>query len=115
MRDFAKFSLRTDISEAYSSPRSGRHVKGFRTEKTMRLRQAVLACEPLENRRLLSLTAPQLDSLPGAPVKLYLDFVGIPAFQWDSASVAHGPGSNSTPIPAFSYDADINNFSGTEL
>ncbi|HEY7086575.1 MAG TPA: hypothetical protein VH518_00720 [Tepidisphaeraceae bacterium] len=93
MRNFAKVSFQ---------------AKGSKNQ------QAVLACEPLENRRLLSLTAPQLDSLPGAPVKLYLDFVGSPAFQWDS-TVAHGPGSNSTPIPAFSYDADVNNFSGAEL
>ena len=72
------------------------------------------ACERLEDRVLLSLVAPVFHSNPGAPATLYLDFVGSPAFDWGGTR-AHGAGSNDAPIPAFTMDADANNFSQAEI
>ena len=78
------------------------------------LRGSLYACEALEKRVLLSLVVPVLHSLPGAAKTLYLDFTGNPAFEWNGQK-AHGPGSVNAPIPAFSMDADVNNFSALEL
>jgi hypothetical protein len=61
----------------------------------------------LESRTMLSVTAPQLSSLPTASVKLYLDFVGAPAQQWGSYS--------TTATPAYDTDGDPTSFSATEL
>lgn len=62
---------------------------------------------PLESRTMLSITAPQLSSLPSATAKLYLDFVGAPAQQWGSY--------NTTTTPAYDTDGDPTSFSVTEL
>lgn len=72
------------------------------------------ACEALEQRVMLSLVAPLYHSNPNATAKLYLNFTGSPAFAW-GGTIAHGPGLNTTPIPAFTIDADGNNFSDLEL
>lgn len=61
----------------------------------------------LESRTMLSVTAPQLSSLPTATAKLYLDFVGAPAQQWGSYS--------TTTTPAYDTDGDPTSFSATEL
>jgi hypothetical protein len=73
-----------------------------------------LDIEPLEERRMLSLTVPAFHSHPSATAKLYLDFDGSPAFDWGGTR-AHGPGSNDAPIPAFTMDGDANNFSPAEI
>lgn len=79
-------------------------------------------CEGLEQRRLLALIVPVLNSLPGAPHTLYLDFDGAPAFDWATANGVdyitqrvHGAGNDNTPVPAMSMDADAGNFSAPEL
>ena len=76
-----------------------------------------LGFESLEERRLLSLTVPALNSLPGAFQSLYIDFDGSPAFDWNSgAGIVRVNGlGQDTPIPAFSIDGDINNFNDFEL
>src|SRR5687768_14983008 len=79
-----------------------------------------LGFEPLEERRLLSLTVPTLNSLVGAAQTLYLDFDGAPAFDWVTDSEGgtrrvHGPFGNDVPVPAFSLDGNINDFTGDEL
>src|SRR5207244_10240689 len=90
----------------------------LRTRSASRRRQALISasncCEPLEARRLLALIVPSFHSHPTATAKLFLDFDGNPAFTWNGTAV-HGAGSNSTPIPAFTMDADANNFSQTEI
>jgi hypothetical protein len=61
---------------------------------------------------------PALNSLPGAPYTLFLDFNGAPAFDWEqdgSSDRAHGPGGTNDPIPAFSLDSDVTTFSDDEL
>ncbi len=73
-----------------------------------------LRIEPLEERRMLSLTVPAFHSHPSATAKLFLDFDGNPAFTWNGSAV-HGAGSDSTPIPAFTMDGDANNFTQTEI
>ena len=52
-----------------------------RTRSQKRLVRAV--AESLESRRLLSLVVPNFHTHPTATAKLYLDFVGTPAFDWD--------------------------------
>jgi hypothetical protein len=80
-----------------------------------------LGFEPLEPRRMLSLTIPAHNSRPGAFQSLYLNFVGSAPFAWSNSTgnyVARGPNSLPffpTPIQAFSTDADYNNFSNAEL
>lgn len=62
---------------------------------------------------LLSLTAPALSSLPSAPAKLYLDFVGDQQRRWGSWA---GIGGYLVPqIPAFDTDGDPSSFSSKEL
>lgn len=77
-------------------------------------RYAQSSCEALETRRLLALVVPSLSSLPGAPVTFYLDFDGSPAANW-AGKLSHGPAGNNDPIPAFSMDGDVANFSNAEL
>jgi hypothetical protein len=72
------------------------------------------ACEALERRVLLALVVPALHSLPGASKDIFLDFDGNPAFNWDG-TIVHGAGPDTTPIPAFTMDADANNFSALEV
>ena len=71
----------------------------------------MLVHELLERRTHLSnqpLSAiPARDSLPSAPVKLYLDFVGAPAMTWNSFSVP--------ATPAYDEDGDPTTFSPQEL
>ncbi|MCO6042750.1 hypothetical protein NG895_02410 [Aeoliella sp. ICT_H6.2] len=75
-----------------------------------------LAAESLEDRRLLALIPPALSSLPGAPVTIHIDFDGNPAFEWAPGVFASGPAAgNSDPIPAFSIDGNVNDFSQAEL
>src|SRR5262245_24321966 len=90
---------------------SGRRVRPDKKRNCVRAR---FGLEELEDRRLLTLVPPALHSLPGAPATLYLDFVGSPAFTWNG-TIAHGPGSNSAPIPAFHIDGNGTTFSSTEL
>src|SRR5437868_2318570 len=77
-------------------------------------RRSACGCEQLEQRRLLALIVPALSSLPGAPVTFFLDFDGSPAADWGGKR-SHGPAGNNDPIPAFSMDADVANFSSAEL
>jgi Ca2+-binding RTX toxin-like protein len=68
--------------------------------------------EQLESRILFSgsypLSAvPVLNSLPNAPVQLYLDFNGAPAFNWEGAQVP--------ATPAFDQDGDPTTFTAGEL
>lgn len=93
--------------------RENHHEKAGRRSRLASARPLYF-CEALEPRTLLSLVVPAYHSLPNATAKLYLDFVGSPAFAW-GGTTAHGPGSISTPIPAFTIDSDGNNFSATEL
>jgi PKD domain/Metallo-peptidase family M12B Reprolysin-like len=73
--------------------------------------QMAALVELLEPRTHLSnqpLSAiPALDSLPSAPVKLYLDFVGAPAMTW--------AGFNVPVTPAYDEDGDPTTFSAQEL
>jgi hypothetical protein len=70
-----------------------------------------------------ALNVPVLNSRPGAPDILFLDFNGNAAFTWNNrnaagtlqATAVHGPGGNNVPVPAFSLDADLNNFSEWDL
>jgi hypothetical protein len=65
---------------------------------------------------MFALDVPVLESLPGDlpggmnKVTVFLDFDGTPAFNWGSKRV-HGPWGDADPVPAFSLDADSNNFS----
>src|SRR4051794_14417008 len=97
-----------------NSRQSARSLHSRRIETSCR---AVV--ESLEHRRLLSLTVPAYNSLPGAFRKIFLDFDGNPAFTWNNADgkgdyPVHGPGSTSAPIPAYDMDGDVNNFSAAE-
>lgn len=79
---------------------------------------AALSLEPLEARWMLDLNVPLLSSLPGAPVTVHLDFDGTPAFLFDSVKDqwASGPlEGDDDPIPAFSLDSDVLNFSAGEI
>lgn len=76
--------------------------------------------QPLESRRLLSLTVPAYNSDPGASHTIYLNFVGTPAFAWNRDDghgdyAIHGPGGAGTAVPAYNIDSDANNFSTAEL
>lgn len=81
-------------------------------------------CEALEQKRLLTTVVPAWNSLPGAPMTLFLDFDGSPAFVWAGQNSngtqilnynVHGAGATNTPVPAFTIDANANDFSNTEL
>ena len=79
-----------------------------------------LGFERLEERWLLSLTVPSYNSLPGAFQSLYLDFDGALAFDWvtkadGSTDRVHGPGGDNAPVPAFSLDGNVNDFTNDEL
>jgi hypothetical protein len=70
------------------------------------------AVEKLENRALL--TVPQLSSLPGAPVTVYLDFDGHVESEtlWNTQF----NNGNDITIPAFDSDGDVSDdFSETEI
>src|SRR5688572_17151644 len=76
-----------------------------------------LGFEPLEERRLLALIVPELNSNEGSSQTLYLDFDGSAPFLWDGAGtgtpyVVRGPSPDDAPIsvPAFTIDADADNF-----
>lgn len=73
--------------------------------------EAIFQCVELESRTLLSTyplsSVPALDSNPGAPAKLYLDFKGDPATTWGSYSVP--------ATPAYTTDSDPTTFSDAEL
>jgi len=61
---------------------------------------------------------PLLSSRPGAPVTVHLDFDGTPAFEFDDADDqwASGPAlGDSDPIPAFSIDPNVNDYTQGEL
>ena len=81
-----------------------------------------LGFERLEDRRLLALIAPSLNSAPGAADILFLDFDGAPAFNWNNrdadgmlnVKAVHGPGATDVPVPAFTIDADATDFSDDE-
>lgn len=69
---------------------------------------------------MLALDVPLLSSLPGAPVTIHLDFDGVSAFVFDNNADpklwASGPmAGDSDPIPAFSIDADLLNYSNAEI
>ena len=84
---------------------------------------AGMSVEQLEVRWLASLIVPLLSSQPGAAQTLYLDFDGSASFLWNGADsgdayVVRGPNSSDfepTSVPAFTTDADANNFSAAEL
>ncbi|HEY7115108.1 MAG TPA: hypothetical protein VH475_00895, partial [Tepidisphaeraceae bacterium] len=73
--------------------------------------------ELLEERRMLALTVPVLNSLPGAPATLYLNFRGHAAFDWNNGTQyhPHGPLGNNDPIPPFDWDGNTASFSKAEL
>jgi hypothetical protein len=81
--------------------------------------QRRLRLESLEDRRMMAFVVPTLNSLPGAPNTLFLDFDGAPAFDWvdtNGATVrAKGPGSANDPIPAFTIDMNATDFTTEEL
>ncbi|WP_428939152.1 zinc-dependent metalloprotease family protein [Fontivita pretiosa] len=64
-------------------------------------------------------TLPQLSSRPGAPVTVWLDFDGTPAFDWAGGGGnrrVHGPAAGTDdPVPAFSLDANTNDYTQGEL
>ncbi len=80
-----------------------------------------LGFERLEERRLLSLSVPAMNSRPGATQTLYLDFDGSAPFAWNNGTgdyTVRGPNSTAefpASVPAFSTDGDFNNFSTAEL
>ncbi len=76
--------------------------------------------EPLEPRRLLSLTVPAYNSLPGAPYTIFLEFAGSAPQTWNNNDghgdySVHGPQGASYGVPAYNLDSDPNNFSSAEL
>jgi len=87
---------------------------GHRRRRTV---VAVRAFEQLEQRSLLTnpLTSiPPLNSLPGAPVTIYLDFDGHTEDQdWPGARSDNQSGPIVTPV--FDIDNDFTTFSDTEL
>ena len=97
--------------------------KFFRRQKTTRRKVphgCQLGFEPLEDRRMLSLSVPAYSSYPGAAQTLYLDFDGNAPFSWtpDIGNTYQVSGPHlvfPTPVPAFSTDGDVNNFSDAEL
>ncbi len=66
-----------------------------------------LSLEPLEDRRLLSLSVPQYSSLPAAPAALYLDFDGNSESVWG--------GFQNVETPAYDRDGDSQSFNAEEL
>lgn len=71
-----------------------------------------LSIELLEPRHCLALTVPALSSLPGAAQTIYLDFNGHYTYStvWNTSY-----SSALISSPAYSSDADANNFSTAEL
>jgi hypothetical protein len=66
---------------------------------------------------------PSLNSRPGAPKTIYLDFNGAAAFTWrgqnsDGSQIINysvtGMGGGTTPVPAFTLDGNANDFSTFE-
>lgn len=101
---------RQNYRHSTTSRRQVRHKNDLRIRK--------LALERLEDRCMLALIPPTLNSLVGAPVTIHLDFDGTPAllFQPSQNLWASGPApGNSDPVPAFSIDANVNDFSQAEL
>lgn len=83
---------------------------------------AILSSDEVPNVPLSQL--PILNSRPGAPHTIFLDFDGTPAFTWagqnsDGSAVqnyaVHGAGPTSTPVPAFTLDGNANDFNSGEL
>ena len=82
-----------------------------RRTQALSAQQSSSSCESLEQRLLL--TNPLLrDSLLGAPVTIYLDFDGHTEnhVEWGKQATGGGP----IVTPAFSFDADGNNFTQAE-
>jgi hypothetical protein len=63
------------------------------------------------------IVVPACHSLPTASKKLFLDFSGNAAFTFVNPTpfTAHGNGSNTTPISAFTLDSDSRSFTAAEL
>lgn len=63
-------------------------------------------------------SVPILHSRPGLARRLYIDFNGAPAFDWTNTNGevvrVHGPGGDNVAIPAFSLDANLNDFTTNE-
>src|SRR5262245_60866665 len=94
-------------------------LEGFMSDRARHYRRlsrkprAAAVCESLESRRLLALSVPAYNSLPGAFRKLFLDFDGNAAIaSWTTLSGStyspHGAGSTSTAIPGYNIDSDPN-------
>ncbi len=66
-----------------------------------------LSIEPLEGRRLLSLSVPQFSSLPSAAATLYLDFDGNSESVWG--------GFQNVATPAYDLDGNPQSFNSNEL
>ena len=63
--------------------------------------------ERLEERTVLSISVPVLNSNPGAPASLYLDFDGHFEATWGSYS--------NITTPVFNQDGDATSFSSAEI
>jgi hypothetical protein len=83
----------------------------------MPARSSSATCESLEKRQMLAFVVPAMNSLPGAPQTLYLDFDGDPATSWSNENIfthwsVHGPAGNNDPVPGFDWDGDPANLDG---
>jgi len=89
-----------------------RHVFRSIFSTSAQRRRAVLrrtlAVDVLEQRIVPALVVPVLNSLPNAPVNIYLDFDGhVESSNWN--------GGNSFTTPAFSVDNDATDYNAEEL
>ncbi len=89
-----------------------RHVIRSMFSAASQRRRAVLrrvsAVDVLEQRIVPALVVPVLNSLPGAPVSIYLDFDGhVESSNWN--------GGNSFTTPAFTVDNDATDYNTEEL
>jgi hypothetical protein len=77
-----------------------------------------LGYEALEDRRMMAFTVPEFNSLAGAPITVYLDFDGTPAFRLLKTpnTWASGPApGDGDPLPAFSIDDNLFDFNALEI
>ena len=89
-----------------------RHVIRSMFSAASQRRRAVLrrvsAVDVLEQRIVPALVVPVLNSLPNAPVNIYLDFDGhVESSNWN--------GGNSFTTPAFTVDNDATDYKTEEL
>ena len=101
----------THLSHTKSRRDLAGSLRGSRPRKHARLRHRLLQAERLEDRRLLSLSPldsiPVLNSNPGAPASLYLDFNGHFEPVWGSYT--------NITTPVYDIDGDPTTFSDAEL